>query len=215
MAAKVYTQKMLLLSVFAISTGTVLLTIYLVKWIKFLKLTSKLPDSSGLIPLVGILPQLIGADLHDLYKLFIKYEKIAKSFGKIWMGHEVIIFVNTPDNMQKVLNSKDCLDKPKFFRFFGIERGSLFGTLEAWRLHRKILNPGFNPQVLKSFVSVFDSKSRNLIKSFHSKCDQDEFDVFPQMSAFFLDTILTAALDLDVDILNDNKKDEYVQHFDE
>lgn len=206
---------MLLLAVFAITTGIVLLTIYLVKLIKFLKMVNKIPDSSGLIPFIGILPQLIGADLHDLYKIFIKYEKTVKGVGKFWMGHEVLVLVNSPDNMQKVLNSKECLDKPAFFKYFGIERGSLFGSLEAWRVHRKVLNPGFNPQLLKSFVSVFDRKSRNLIKSFHSKCDQEEFDVFPQMSAFFLDTILTAALDLDVDILNDSKKNEYVEYFDE
>lgn len=206
---------MLLLTVFTIATGTVLLAIHLVKWIKFLKMTSKLPDSSGLIPLLGIIPKMIGADLHDLFELFIKQEKNVKGIGKFWMGHEVLVIINTPENIQKVLNSKECLDKPKFFKFFGIERGSLFGSLESWRVHRKVLNPGFSPQLLKSFVSVFDKKSRNLIKSFHEKCNQEEFDVFPQMSAFFLETILSAALDLDVDILNDKKKKEYVDHFDD
>jgi hypothetical protein len=34
------------------------------------------------------------------------------------------------------------------------------------------------------------------------------------MSAFFLDTILNAALDLDIDILNHKNKDDFVEYFD-
>lgn len=128
-----------------------------------------------------------------------------------------MVLINTPEAMQRVLTSKvECLDKPKFFKCFRLQRASLFGSLEAWRVHRKILNPAFSISVLKSFIPLFDVKSKKLIKGLETQCDDGrEFDVFPHMSAFFLETILQAALDLDVDILNSEKKDEYLTNYDE
>lgn len=203
--------------VFSLSTLVGLLFLYLPKCVKYLRLSWKIRDSSGLIPLIGIIPEFIGIDLHEFFKVITKYNnKIKDDVEKVWFGPQVVIVINSPEAMQKVLNAKECLDKPWMLKFFGIERASLFGSLDAWRVHRKIMNGGFNPQNLKSFVTVFNKKSRVLIDSFKSNCDDGkEFDVFPLMSAFFLDTILSAALDLDVDIMNDEKKLSYVQYFDE
>ncbi len=123
--------------------------------------------------------------------------------------------VSSPENMQKVLNSKECLDKPEFFKCFRLQNASLFGTLEAWRSHRRILNPAFSHQILKTFVPIFDDSSRKLCKFLESRNGGDEFDIFPTMSAFFLETFLKTSLDLDVDILNDEEKDEYLKYYDE
>lgn len=200
---------------FTITTVISLVIFYLPKCIKYLTLASKIDDRSGLIPLIGILPEMINCDLHGLFNMMIKYCSNTENIQKVWFGPQVVVLINSPDDTQKVLNSKECLDKPGFMKYFGIERASLFGTLDAWRVHRKVLNPGFSPVILKNFVPMFDERSRVLIKSFEAKINQEEFDVFPEMSAFFLDTILRAALDLDKDILNDSKKDEYVKGFDE
>lgn len=206
----------MLVLVLITTTGIFLLISYLLKWRKFLVMASKIPSPKGSIPLVGIFPEFLGKDLHGLFEVLMNYEKtVGERMEKVWFGPEMVVIINTPERMQKVLNSKECLDKPKFFKFFGIEQASLFGSLYAWRRHRKILNPAFNMQILKTFVPVFDKKSRKLVKNFEPLCGQKEFDIFPHMSAFFLETILNAALDLNVDILNDKDKDKYVQHFDE
>lgn len=210
------TDKKMLVLVLLTTTGIFLIISYLLKWRKFLIMASKIPSIKGSIPLIGVFPEFLGKDLHDLFEIVMKVEKsVEHKLEKLWFGPEVIVIVNTPDRMQKVLNSKECLDKPSFFKFFGIEQASLFGSLGAWRRHRKILNPAFSMQILKTFVPVFDSKSRKLVKNFSPLCEKEEFDIFPHMSAFFLETILNAALDLNVDILNDKDKEKYVQHFDE
>lgn len=206
----------MLVLVLIVTTGIFFIISLLLKWRKFLVMASKIPNVKGTISLVGIVPQILGKDLQGLFEVIQRCEKkVDDQLEKIWFGPEILIVIKTPERMQKVYNAKECLDKPRFLKHFGIQQASLFGTLDAWRRHRKILNPAFSMQILKTFVPVFDKKSRKLVKSFEPMLEQKEFDIFPQMSAFFLETILNAALGLDKDILNDEKKIEYVQHFDE
>lgn len=200
-----------------ISVAVCLILNYFLKRRKFLLLASKIPGPKLHIPLIGILPEFIGADLKKIFEVVVKYQKQFKGLSKVWFGPELMVLINTPEAMQKVLNSKECLGKPKFFKCFRLEKASLFGTLDAWRNHRKILNPAFSICVLKTFIPLFDANARKFIKILEAKCDDvaSEFDVFPHMSAFFLETILQVALDLEVDILNNEEKDELLKHYDE
>lgn len=193
-----------------------LVTSYLFRIRRFLYLASKIPSPKGHFPFIGVVPLFVGADLHDIVDIFLKfYEILGEGFKKIWFGNQIVVVVITPEVAQQVLNAKECLDKPNFFKFFGLPNATLHGTLDGWKRHRRILNPAFNIQMLKSFVPTFDEKSRKLVKSFQSLCDKEHFDVFPHNSAFFLETILNAALDLKIDIMNHEDKEFYVQHFDE
>lgn len=197
-----------------ISVVICLICNYFIRRWRFFSLASKIPGPKEHIPLIGILPEFIGADLKKIFNVILKYQNTLGGLGKVWFGTELMVIICTPDAMQKVLNSRECLDKPKFFKCFRLQRASLFGKLDAWRSHRKILNPAFSIQVLKTFVPLFDDKSRKLIKLLNAQCGTREFDVFSYMSAFFLETILKAALDLDIDVLN-NEKDEYLKYYDE
>lgn len=205
----------MLVVVLFVSTIIFLAINFLIKWRNFLILASKIPGPKGHIPLIGILPEFIGADLQDLFKIATHYMKTSGDLVKLWFGTELIVGITTPEYIQKVLNSKECLDKPKFFKFFGIQQASLFGTFEAWKKHRKILNPAFSPQILKDFVPVFDEKTRILIKNLSDECDKSEFNVFPYMSLLFLETILSAGLDLHVDIQTSGLREDYVKYFEE
>lgn len=205
----------MLVLVLFVFTAIFLVINFIVKWRKFLILASKIPGPKGHIPLIGVLPEFIGADLQDLFNIGLRYVKTSGSLVKLWFGPELIVGITTAENIQKVLNSKECLDKPKFFRFFGIQQASLFGTFEAWKRHRKILNPAFSPQVLKDFVPIFDDKSRILIKNLREQCDKSEFNIYPHMSIFFLESILSAGLDLHVDIQTSGLREDYVKYFEE
>lgn len=200
-----------------IVTTLIFLTIsYIFRIRRFLYLASKIPSPRGHIPFIGVVPLFFGAELHDVVDILLKlYEKVGRSFLKFWFGNEIVIVVTTPEVAQQVLNAKECLDKPNFFGFFGLPNATLHGTLDGWKRHRRILNPAFNIQILKTFVPTFDEKSKKLVMSFQSLCGKGDFDVFPHNSAFFLETILNAALDLKIDIMNHEDKEFYVQHFDE
>lgn len=209
----------MLVVILVITIGLLLILQFLMKFLykcwKFLKLASKIPSPFFQIPLIGVVPKVIGADLRQIFNNVMEIDKNVKGVGKVWFGNKLVVFVNSPDALQKVLNSKDCLDKPFQLKFFGIENGSLFGTLHAWKTHRKALNPAFSALAVKQLIPTFNEKSRNFAKIMEEKCNQKEFDVFPIMSVFFLETILNAAFDLKIDLHNDKKKHEYVEYFDE
>lgn len=187
----------------------------LLKWRKFLVLASKIPGPKGYLPFIGILPDFINGDSRSLFHTMVNLAKVIQCPGKVWLGHELVVFVHTPENIQKVLNSKECLDKPKFYKFFKVPQGSLFGFVDDWRRHRKILNPGFNLEILKTFIPLFDAKSKKLIKIFNSKCGESQFDVYPHMINFFLEATLNAIFDFDVDIQKEENKDNFAQILDE
>lgn len=42
---------------------------------------------------------------------------------KLWLGNELVVFVDEPEQVQKVLSSKYCLDKPAFYKGMMAENG--------------------------------------------------------------------------------------------
>lgn len=200
--------------VFLIATLTIFAFVQILKWRKFLVLASKIPGPKGYLPFIGLLPDFINGDSRKLFHTMVDVAKVMECPGKVWMGPELLVYVHTPKNIQKVLNSKECLDKPAFFRFFKLPQGTVFGHVEPWRRHRKILNPGFSLENLKTFLPLFDAKSKKLIKIFNSKCGS-QFDVYPHMLNFFLEATLNAIFDYDVDIQKEENKDKFADILEE
>lgn len=42
---------------------------------------------------------------------------------KLWLGHQLIVVIDDPEQMQKVLSSKHCLDKPDLYKGIKLEQG--------------------------------------------------------------------------------------------
>lgn len=196
-----------------IFTSIFLLITFTIKWWKFLNLASKIPSIVPNIPLIGIFFFSLGKNLNEIFEFSQEFIKKTKDIGKVWQGPLLFVVVKKPDFIQKVLNSRECLDKPNFFKFLDIQEASLFGTLDAWKRHRKIINPAFSPNVLKEFIPIFNEKSRILIEILKEKIDGSEFDVYPFMSRLFLETILCTALDFNFDVQRSENRDDYVKYF--
>lgn len=189
---------------------------YIYRIRRFLLLASKIPSPKGHIPFIGAIPIFLRAELHDLIKIFLGlYEKFGKDFYKIWFGNEIYIPILNPEMAKQIINSKKCLARPNFFTFFGLPHATFHGSLENWRIHRKILNPAFNIKILKTFIPTFNEKSKKMVKSLECFVDKGEFDIFPHNACFFLENILNINLDLEIDIMNHEDKEFYIRHFDE
>lgn len=65
---------------------------------------------------------------------FIETNKFSSNFpklSKLWQFHHVNIFVNSPDLIEKVLTSKNCLQRPLLLlKFFDINEGLLSSRCE-------------------------------------------------------------------------------------
>jgi cytochrome P450 len=82
------------------------------------------------------------------------------------------------------------LEKPSiFYDVMGLSLGLLGLDSDAWRIHRKIINPTFNPKVLKSFIPIFIKKADVMIASISKKVDGEEFDLFAETMQCTMRTI--------------------------
>lgn len=120
---------------------------------------------------------------------------------KAFFGYYWTVIVPKPDDLKIIMNSKDCLDKAPFQKLAIINQGSLFGELDAWQRHHKIIEPFFGTLAVKNFIPIFNEKSKILVKNLERKLNKEEFDVFRDVAALTLEMILNA-MELDVDLLN-------------
>lgn len=51
------------------------------------------------------------------------YSAKGPSPRKLWLGHQLIIMLDDPEQLQKVLSSKHCLDKPDLYKGIHAQNG--------------------------------------------------------------------------------------------
>jgi len=89
-----------------------------------------------------------------------RFEKYGDLYRAQFLGRDVYV-MRHPDHIREVLLSQaDCFQKPDdgttatvLRRFLG--RGLLTENGEAWRAHRKLIQPAFHPASLKSYAPFF------------------------------------------------------------
>lgn len=55
--------------------------------------------------------------------LYSGKSKCESSPRKLWLGHQLIVVIDDPEQLQKVLSSKYCLDKPDLYKGIKMEQG--------------------------------------------------------------------------------------------
>lgn len=171
---------------------------------RFFYLASKIPRSNYDFSWKGI-RETLSADNKKIFHHIYNSVKDCDGIVKTWLGPVLFVILNHPEDIKIVWNSKDCYDKPYFVKFPGIYKGSLFGEIEYWHSHRKILDPFFGSQKMKNFLDIFNKSTKVLTDKIESKAGGSEFDIFHYMTALTLETIL-GAMELDVDIQNLEEK---------
>ncbi|XP_070502889.1 uncharacterized protein [Chironomus tepperi] len=179
---------------------------------RFLYLASKIPKSNFDFSVKGIY-KFLTADSKELFEM--SYDSFNDTEGtvKTWLGHVLMVILGNPEDVKIVMKSKDCIDKPKFMKFFRAPEGVLFGDYEPWHAHRKILNPYFNVQGVKAFIPLFNEKSKKLMECIKVMEGKGEFDVFYYLTALALETVMKV-MDYDTEIINTGKesREDYVKH---
>jgi cytochrome P450 len=176
----------------------VLLISFIRSKVRLVKLASKIPGHNG-IPFIGVITEFFGVDNEKIFETMQKYTKWPDSIAKIWLGPELIIVVNSPECIQTIFNSVDCLERPNFYDFIDLKKGLLFGRVDVWKSHRKILNRAFTVQKLKSFVPDFNKKLNIFVRNLES-CTGVDIDIFSLVSSCFLETFLKTTMEYDSDI---------------
>lgn len=173
------------------------------------RLASKIPGPNG-VPFFGEAFSVIGTNQKQAFRALINLAKDHATPTKIWFGPYCAIIIDDPQDLQIVLNSQKCLDKSIVYNLIGLEKGLVINGGNMWKIHRKLLDPSFGTPLLQSFVPVFNRKSKILIRELEKQAGKPEFDIFTQISANTLETLLVTMMGLEKDIQTDAYNNEYL-----
>lgn len=174
-------------------------------------LAAKLPGPRGL-PFIGVAHKLINKSFTEIFDIITTITNGYGSPGAVWLGPELMVFADTPESLQIVLNSQKCLDKSPLYDVLVLKKGLLVGSGELWRRHRKILNPSFTIGILQSVIPTFDQKSKFFLKNVASEVGKKQFDVYDYLSACSLETLLKSTMEIDRDVQSKPFDSEYIHH---
>ena len=179
---------------------------------RFFYLAHKIPSSSVEHSIKGVY-EALNADNKTVFKIFRTSFANIKVCNKSWIGTFLFVGIVKPEDVKLVLNSKNCLNKPRFQKFLTCPKGSLVSDLEYWHSHRKILNPYFGSRSLQNVIPIFNEKVKVLMSNLRKIEGEGEFNVLYSMTALTLETILKV-MEYDVDIQNQKSevRDAFIEN---
>lgn len=209
-----------MLSVIIVSVLSVASILFLcLEWRKWRLNTTKLKNYQKLreLPILGIGGRFIGQDNEEVMKTInnLFHESAKKPFYG-WFGPVLMIGIDEPDDMQVILNAEQCLDKPYFYGHLQNETGLLGSRKDVWKVHRRALNPTFNPKVLASFIPTFNAKAKILADQMGQSVGQ-EIEVYRPVFKCLMDMIVNTALGMKWNLQNsrgDVYHDMFIQAMD-
>lgn len=158
------------------------------------KMGLKLPGPATL-PIVGNAHMIAGKTNHEIMNFALDLGQMYGNVARAFLGNSLIVFLTHPNDIEKILNSNVHIQKSDEYRFFKpwLGNGLLISSGEKWRNDRKLIAPAFHQNVLKSFVSIFNSNSLDVVDKLKKEVGK-EFDVHDYMSEATVDILLETAM---------------------
>lgn len=178
---------------------------------RYYELISKIPKSEGHLPIIGIAHRFLGLNnvqVYDVIKDIMAPGPVSPKGA--WLGPtEFILTIDNVEQVNQTLTSKYCIDRPPFNHLTLLDHGILFSSGEIWKTHRKMIDPAFNTNILRSFYPIFNETAKNFIEKLNAKVNE-EFELYDFFAPFALQNILlTTGIMKQADpVLND----EYLMH---
>nr|XP_043067633.1 probable cytochrome P450 313a2 [Drosophila bipectinata] len=164
-----------------IFAGLLVLFCFLWSRRRFYKLMLQIPGPLGL-PLLGSVPE------YAINKLNIKHRtKFMEKYGSTilaWAGIQPVLVSRDPKIAENLLTAPQCLNRSSrvtkaMESIFG--KGILTLQDSAWTERRKHMNASFKQDVLLSFVSIFNSETKNLLTQMDTLEGHNGTDVLPHL----------------------------------
>ncbi|KAK5643677.1 hypothetical protein RI129_007522 [Pyrocoelia pectoralis] len=157
-----------------------------------IELAKKFPGPQG-YPLIGNFLELAGSSC-DIFKHLYSYS-FQYDIGRAWLGPKLVIIITDPRDIEIILSSHVHIDKASEYRFFQpwLGNGILISTGPAWRTQRKLIAPTFHLNVLKGFVDLFNTNSRQTVDKLRKECGKT-FDCHDYMSEATVEILLETAM---------------------
>lgn len=140
------------------------------KWI--IKRKLRYFESPKQVPILGAASRFIGKSNDEFIKIVFDMFDELKSPFQLWLGPILVICISEPEDIQTILTSSDCLNKPYFYDHFKCKTSIIAVDREIWKPQRRALNASFNVKMLQSYVPFLNDKSRILLKKMEPFLEQ-------------------------------------------
>ncbi|XP_033229025.1 uncharacterized protein LOC117180645 [Belonocnema kinseyi] len=164
---------------------------------QFYKDGDKMPGPKA-YPIIGSAHLFLGMDVITTHEKLLKIAEEYASPFRGWLGNQLFIFIHDPDQIKTVLTSPQSLGKASLSRLLRPWFGNalLIAPVPMWRVHRKLIQPAFNFQILRKFVHIFDEHAKLMVKKMEEELDRGEFEVRSYLIPFALNVALETSMGL-------------------
>lgn len=144
-------------------------------------------------PFVGVGGRFFGQDNEEAMSTMNRLFYEGPTPFAAWLGPTLMIGIDDPADMQLILNSDQCLDKPYMYRHLRNRTGLLASRKDVWKQHRRQLNPTFNSKVMQNFIPIMNDKAKTLCNQMDENVGKT-FDIYRPVFKALTDAIINTAL---------------------
>ncbi|CAO1370816.1 unnamed protein product [Diamesa serratosioi] len=134
------------------------------------------------------------------FELLAKYCWSYPKIVKVWIGFKLVVMVQTPELIQKVLMSSACLEKFNYiYKLMELESGLISASCKnMWKAHRKFFNNCFSLKIIQSFIPSFIEMSDYMNTKLANHLNDKDFDFLPFCKILSFDILCATSLGMDM-----------------
>lgn len=119
------------------------------------------------LPILGVAGRFINKSNDQFVDMLNEFvAEVGKTPIQAWFGPLLAVIVAEPEDMQIILSSDDCLNKPYFYEHMKCKTSIVATRREIWKPQRRALNAIFNFKMLQNYVPLLNSKAHVLVQQF-------------------------------------------------
>ncbi|XP_047999551.1 cytochrome P450 4C1-like [Leguminivora glycinivorella] len=145
---------------------------------KLLDISDQFPGPPA-IPILGNALQIAGPP-EELTNVVARYLRDYGDFFRVWVGPDLNIFVNDPEDIKTLLKSPKTSIKGPQYKYIKDYCGSglLSGSGPSWRICRKTVLPNYGKKALEAYDVVINEESSEVVNRLMSKAGGKTFDIY-------------------------------------
>ncbi|GLV42275.1 Cytochrome P450 4aa1 [Carabus blaptoides fortunei] len=167
-------------------------------WFKRIRLAFSLPGPPAL-PIIG--NGLLATDSEALMDLGVNAYRNYGPIYRVWISLVPTFVILEPKDLQNLLGTNKNTEKTYFYslmhNFLG--NGLITSSGEKWRLHRRLLQPSFNINILETFTDTFADSAASLINKLQYALENTQYiNITTLINNSILDILNEAILGLPI-----------------